>query len=115
MNDNSVVNRRRKIGERIATERKKRGWSQEVFGEKLSKKMDWSTAAGQNKISNWENGKHLPSSLDVFLAMSQIFGCDCGYLLCDYDERTHDSAEICKATGLSDRSVECLCSLNTWP
>lgn len=114
MNDNPIANRRRKIGKRIATERKKRGWSQAVFGEELSMKMDGAISAEQNTISNWENGKNLPASLDVFLAMSQIFSCDCAYLLCDYDERTHDSAEICKATGLSDRSVQCLCSLNTW-
>lgn len=114
MIDNSMTNRRKRIGERIAMERKKRGWSQAVFGEKLSKKMGGSISAEQNTISNWEKGKNLPASLEVFLAISQIFECDCGYLLCDYDEKTHDSTEICKATGLSDCSVQCLCSLNTW-
>lgn len=114
MNDNAIANRREKIGRRIAEERKRLGCSQTTLGEKLSAMMDGSISAEQNTISNWERGKNLPASLDVFLAMSQIFGCDCGYLLCDYDERTHNSSEICKATGLSDSSIQHLCSLQTW-
>lgn len=114
MNDEKMTERKAKIGERIASERKKRHWSQEKFGEELSKKMGGSISGAQNTISNWENGKNLPETLDIFLAMSQIFECDCGYLLCDYDERTHDSTEICKATGLSENSINALCSLKTW-
>lgn len=114
MNDNLIAIRRKKIGKRIAQERKKRNWSQAVFGEELSKKTGGSTPIAQNTISNWENGNNFPESLDIFIAMSLIFECDCGYLLCDYDERTHDSKEICKATGLSEESINALCSLKTW-
>ena len=114
MNDNFITIRRKKIGQRIALERKKRNWSQAVFGEELSKKMNCSNPIAQNTISNWENGNNLPESLDIFIAMSYIFGCDCGYLLCDYDERTHDSKEICKATGISEESINALCNLKTW-
>lgn len=46
--------------------------------------------------------------------MSRIFACDCGYLLGDYDERTHDSMDICKATGLSEETVNLLCNLRAW-
>lgn len=114
MNDDFLAIRRKRIGKRIAQERKKRHWSQAAFGEELSKKMGDSIPTAQNTISNWENGNNLPESLDIFIAMSYIFECDCGYLLCDYDERTHDSKEICKATGLSEESINALCYLETW-
>lgn len=114
MNDDFLAIRRKKIGKRIAQERKNRHWSQAAFGEELSKKMGGSIPTAQNTISNWENGNNLPESLDIFIAMSHIFECDCGYLLCDYDERTHDSKEICKATGLSEESINTLCSLKKW-
>ena len=114
MNDKMVLERKVKIGKRIAAERKKRSWSQEKFGEELSEKMGGSISGAQNTISNWEKGKNLPETLDIFIAMSQHFGCDCGYLLCDYDERTHNSKEICNTTGLSEESINALCSLNAW-
>lgn len=109
-----IEQRKKEIGKRIKYERKRLGWSQEKFSEKLSEKLDGKIVAAQNTISNWENGKNFPDSLDVFFAMSQLFNCDCGYLLCDYDERTHNAKEISILTGLSDKSINALCNLKSW-
>ena len=114
MNDISLGRRKKEIGRRIAMERKRCGWSQAVFGEKLSEIMNGDDTFGQNTVSYWERGVNLPKSIEVFFAMSQLLACDCGYLLCDYDERTHNSSDICAATGLSEESVNTLCSLKTW-
>lgn len=38
--------------------------------------------------------------------MADLFGCDIGYLLCDYDERTRDIADASQITGLSPGAIE---------
>lgn len=112
MTDIALLDRGKKIGDRIKTERKVRKWSQEELGEKIGNALS-EKAMSQNTISNWETGNAIPS-IEKILVMSKLFGCDCGYLLCDYDNRTHDSLNICESTGLSERSVNVLTSLKTW-
>ena len=106
--------RREKIGAIIRKERKKKFKSQAAFADSIREKLNLQPEAiTQGTVSNWENGNSLPS-LDYLLAMSRIFNCDCGYLLGDYDEHTRDSMDICKATGLSEESVNTLCNLKSW-
>jgi len=67
----------------------------------------------QSTIVNWEKGvTSIP--LDRLIAMSKLFQCDCGYLLCDYDQRTHNLVEISDETGLSEKSINRLSVLKTW-
>lgn len=56
-------------------------------------------------LSSWENGKSLPD-LNSLARMADLFGCDIGYLLCDYDERTRDIADASQITGLSPGAIE---------
>lgn len=117
MNDNyayseALYKRRLKIATRIQGERKRHNMSQEELADRLSALLGCDDIA-QNTISGWERGKNLPP-LDKIFALSQIFECDCGYLLCDYDEKTHGLNDICQSTGLSELSVQTLCSLNEW-
>lgn len=107
-----IESRRKRIGERIKVERKRVGLTQEEFAEKLTVLLGCDNIA-QNTISNWEKGSPLPST-EKLIAMSRIFGCDCGYLLCDYEQRTHNSTEMCKDTGLSESSIQFLCGMNKW-
>lgn len=107
-----IESRRKRIGERIKAERKRVGLTQEEFAERLTVLLGCDNIA-QNTISNWEKGSPLPST-EKIIAMSRIFGCDCGYLLCDYEQRTHNSTEMCKETGLSERSIQILCNNNKW-
>lgn len=112
MIDNTMNERRTEIGRRIAKERKKAGLTHDGLADEIKKILG--VRPGQSTISMWEHGKSFPDNIETIFAMSRIFGCDCGYLLCDYDEKTHDSTEICKATGLSEDSINTLCNLRAW-
>ena len=117
MNDTSkwrycqLEERRAKIADNLKSERKKMGISQIELANRLSALLGNEVA--QNTISSWEQGKTIPP-VDRLLALSHIFRCDCGYLLGDYDERTHNALEICRETGLSEASIENLCFLKKW-
>lgn len=113
MIDNPIYNRQVEIGKRIACERKKLGWSQGRLGEEITTLLGLERKIAQATISYWEKGSS-NIELDRILAMSKLFGCDCGYLLYDYDERTHDSSKICESTGLSEGSINCLSFCKTW-
>ena len=95
---------------RVIQERKKAKLTQELLAEKLCK---LGYERDQSAISEWENNKR-PIPIDAVFALSRIFGCDCGYLLCDYDERIHNATDICEATGLSEETVNTLCNTKTW-
>lgn len=113
MTDNTIYNRQVKIGERIASERKRKGWSQTRLGDEITQLLGLDKEIAQPTILSWEKGRS-NIGLDRILAMSKLFGCDCGYLLCDYDERTHDSEEIHNKTGLSGRSIDWLSTTKAW-
>ena len=113
MNDISIFERQRKIGKRVSEERKLRGWTQENLAEKLSSLLNCETPIAQTTILNWEKGNsNIP--LDRIIALSRLFECDCGYLLCDYDKKTYNAVEICNATGLSEQSINHLSFCKTW-
>lgn len=60
------------MGQRIATERKKLGISQEQLGEK--------TGVSRQAISKWEADAAIPE-IDKLIAMSRLFGVSVGWLL----------------------------------
>lgn len=89
-----------KIGKRIRDERQKAGYtSQEKFAEKFSLSV-----SSRQKIGKWENGKSLPS-IDDFLIMCDLFQCQLGYLLCEYDCKTGENTNIHNVTGLSEEAI----------
>ena len=113
MNDISILGRRKIIGKRIAKERKE---NVHLTQDELADKIGEITGVRpkQSTVSMWERGESFPDNIETIFAMSKIFGCDCGYLLCDYDEKTHDAKGICQATGLSESTINALCSMATW-
>ena len=112
MIDISLGERRKEIGLRIAKERKKADLTHDELADEIKKLLG--IRPRQSTISMWEHGKSFPDNIEMIFAMSKIFGCDCGYLLCDYDEKTHDSKDMCNATGLSEESINTLCNLKSW-
>lgn len=110
-----IKKKRAAIGSRIKEERKKRSWSQEEFGWRMKQILnpDSDVSIPQNTISGWENGKSLPE-IYTFFAMAELFHCDVGYLLCEYDEPIHGTTDICKATGLSEHTVSFLCRMQSF-
>ena len=101
------------IGSRIREERNARKWSQD---ELISRLQDRDAGIGRNKISNVENGvvKDVKSlSLDALEALCDLFECDLGYLLGEYDERQRVAAEVCDATGLTETAAQRLLNLKS--
>lgn len=110
MADTIINDRVVKFKKRLVIERKRAKLSQEALAAKLN---DLGYGKGQSAISEWETKERLPD-IETIFALSKIFGCDCGYLLGDYDERTHNLTDICKETGLSEFTVSQLCTLQAW-
>ena len=61
-----------KLSEKIAGERKKRGWSQEELAERLG--------VSRQAVSKWESGQSVPD-LTKILGLSEVFGVTTDYLL----------------------------------
>lgn len=83
MNDVFKYERRKeKIGVRIRQERRKLPGrvSQEALGERLAQVIPTRDNIKQTTVASWESGRTLPP-LDALIAMSEVFGCDIGYLL----------------------------------
>lgn len=71
------------LADKIITNRKKNGWSQEEFAEKMN--------VSRQAVSKWEQGQSVPD-LDKILLMASIFGVTTDYLLKDDVELTSDNA-----------------------
>lgn len=62
-------------------------------------------------VNSWANGRVLPSLDDLF-KMCEIFECDLGHLLGEYEEKTRIAADIHSETGLSESAIQKLRSLD---
>lgn len=97
--------RERVIGERINLERTcdRHKMTLEELAEKMS--------VTRQTVSKWEKGKATPTVQDL-LKLCDIFECDYGYLVGDFDTRKHLSADIQNETGLSEKAIEVLQEIN---
>ena len=101
------------IGERIRECRTKAGYSQ----EQLASKMDVILLSNENDdrplsrglVGRWENGQPI-KKVEHVAALAEVFKCDIGYILCEYDTKHAKDAEINSMTGLppvvTDRLIE---------
>lgn len=95
------------IGRRIREERITAGFrSQGDFAERMGYAYE-----SRQTIANWEKGKSLPCFEDFF-KMCDIFDCEYGYLMCEYDCKKRDTADIQKITGLTEDAIEKLSVIN---
>lgn len=109
--ESQLKRRREKIGSRIKEERKKKYKSQGAFADAITPFLR--DAPSQSTISDWETGTTIPE-YDKLLAMSFLFGCNVGYLLGDYDQRTQNAVEIHNSIGLSEESINLLSHYKVW-
>jgi transcriptional regulator with XRE-family HTH domain len=58
-------------------------------------------------LRSWERGERLPD-METLARMCDVFDCDFGYLIADYDEKRRETADICSATNLSEKAVDTL-------
>lgn len=84
------------IGSRIKTQRKELGLSQDALSERLF--------CDRGVLGKYEKGERLPP-LNLLLDMCDKFGCELGYLLGEYEEKTRVNADICKETGLDEEAI----------
>lgn len=100
-----------KIGDRLRDLRENNGYSQDKLIEILD--TNYSLHIGRNTLSNIENGCQKADNLKVslLLALADLYNCDVGYLLCEYDNITGRNTDIQAVTGLNDDSIKTLESL----
>lgn len=87
------------MGMRIKKCRIECGMTQEELGNELH--------YTRQMISNIEKGKSEPTISDI-KKMSMTFGCDVGYIIGEYNERTRQTTDIVAETGLDGKAVELL-------
>lgn len=105
---NKYNKKKEKIGKRIKEQREGKGLSKEQFLLALSK-----SEQSHKSVTAWEDGKRLPN-LDTLVDMTgpELFDCDVGYLLCDYNEKRYYTADVSEQTGLSIEAVEQIDKMN---
>ena len=102
----SYEDRKKEIGNRIHAMRTAKGLKQTEFLRAL-----YMSDTSLKSLRSWEKGEILPE-LDTLTRMAAVFGCDIGYLLCDYDEINRDVADICTATGFSSPAAQIIKDLD---
>jgi len=99
-----------KIGERLRKLRKEKKWSQEELIYKLGHELNKEKKINisRRKYSDIENGIATKQSFNLGLlsALAELYECEIGYLLCEYDCRTGRNTDIQKELGLSDKTID---------
>jgi transcriptional regulator with XRE-family HTH domain len=95
--------RMEEVGKRIQSERKRyiidgKSMSLDQLAEKIS--------VARQTISKWEKGEGAGPTVWDLLRMCEVFGCDYGYLVGDYDCRTRTATDIQEDTGLSEAAID---------
>lgn len=93
-------NRSKEIGRRIKFEREALGLTQKQLLE-----MVFMSSKSTASVRNYEQGKQLPD-METMCRMCDIFDCDFGYLIGDYQEKRRVTADVCAQTGLSEEAVK---------
>lgn len=89
-----------KIGNRLRELREEKKWSQEELGELCE-------VQSRQTIAKWEHGD-ITISFNQMIKLCNIFDCDIGYMLCEYDTKHHVAANIQEQTGLSESAINVL-------
>lgn len=117
INDTYTV--KKLMGKRIKQAREKLTYSRQQFADILNSQENLPIV--QNKIDSvsperlkkWESGEN-PVALEWVPIICNVLNCDAGYIFGEYEERNHKSADICKATGLSEKAVSDLVSYSDY-
>lgn len=98
----------KRIGKRIKDLRKAKGWSQDRLIDILQPKVP----IGRNTLSAIENGNAKHFELSLLTALCEIFNCEMGHLLCEYECKTREATDIQTVIGLSEPAVNSLRNLD---
>lgn len=89
-----MTNKTAVIGARLKEARKTMGYSLEYVAEACQIQQ-------YQTISKWESGNTTPS-LEKLLLLCELYGCDLGYFIGEYDCKTRKNTDIKAETGLSE-------------
>lgn len=86
------------IGERIRKCRTDLKMSQNELAKRINR--------GRRAIVSWENGteKKCPP-IEALMEMCKVFNCEIGYLVGEYDCKTHALTDVHEKTGLSEAAI----------
>ena len=98
-----------KIGDRIKQERAKAKTLSSIGEAKSMTQTDLAGELGVTRqtVAKWERGDDMPP-LEKCLKLCNLFECELGYLLCEYDCKTRTATDIQGITGLSEQAIEFL-------
>ena len=94
----------KEIGKRIYEERGKAGYTQEELANEIG--------TTRQSISKWEKGEGLGPTVFDIARLCNVFNCDFGYLVGEYECKTRVSTDICFETGLSEKAIDALLNLS---
>ena len=93
----------KKIGARIREERRNLHYSQEKLCDYLDQK---GLAMKVSTLRAIEKGDYDNFRVSFLDRLCDLFECDMGYLLCEYNCKTREKSDIQKITGLSENSID---------
>lgn len=96
--DNGKFDNILSFGQRLKEEREAAGLSMEQLQRAIS--------VSRQTISKWEKGEGSGPTIFDLLKLCEVFGCDFGYLVGEYEYRTRQATDIVTETGLSNDAVE---------
>ena len=103
-----------KIGERIKKERKAHGFkSQDSLVNELKERFAFPIT--RQTLAKIEKGENNHYDCDLLFALCEIFDCEMGYLLCEYDTRYGREKDVAIDTGLSQEAATKLCYIKDNP
>lgn len=111
--------RKEKIAHRLRTERENKihtfedtscDWYGQTVHGLTQDQLAYEIGSTRQTVGTWEkeNGKNKIPSLDQIITLCEFYDCDYGYLLCEYDSRKHEIADIQEQTGLTEKSIDIL-------
>ncbi len=92
-----------KVGKRIKEERKRL-----PKGERSQEKFSETIGISKPTLCRIEKGQDSECFFNALLRMCEIFDCEIGYLLCEYDTKKREYTDIIDYTGLSSYAIETL-------
>lgn len=87
------------LGKRIKIQRENLKMTQEVLANRIG--------VARQTLAKWEINRGYPD-LEILTKLCEVFDCDSGYLLGEYDYKKKDTADIGRLTGLSEDAVTAL-------
>ena len=90
----------KRIGQRIKKERDAAKLSQSQLMDKIGRSPE-----SYRVLSRWEKGTAKPEFRDM-VELCNVFDCELGYLLCEYECKTRETTDIQEATGLLETAIE---------